>query len=85
MFSPGTRATISLALFHVGPLAQLQVDAYTRADARVEWQFTRSMSAVVIGQNLFDPAHYEFGGAASLLMATQVPRSVTLQLRWTFR
>jgi len=85
VFLPSTRATVSVALFHVGPLAQLQVDAYTRADARVEWRFTSRMSAVVIGQNLLDPAHFEFGGAASLLMATQVPRSVSLQLRWTSR
>ena len=85
VLSPGSRATVSLALFHVGELAQLQVAAYTRADVIAEWRFTSRISAVAIGQNLFDPAHFEFGGTASLLMPTQVPRSASLQLRWTFR
>ena len=40
---------------------------------------------MVIGQNLFDEAHAEFGGPTTLLLATQVPRSVILQLRWTSR
>ena len=46
---------------------------------------TSGLSAMVIGQNLFDAAHAEFGGAGTLLLATQVPRSVSLQLRWTSR
>ena len=85
VLSPGSRATVSVALFHVGPLEQLQVAAYTRADITAEWRFNRGLSAMAIGQNLFDAAHIEFGGAGTLLLATQVPRSVSLQLRWTFR
>ena len=82
---PGSRATVSIALFHVGALEQLQVAAYTRADISAEWRFNRSLSAMAIGQNLFDAAHAEFGGAGTLLTSTQVPRSASLQLRWTFR
>ena len=84
-FSPGPRATLNVAVFHVGPLEQLQVDAYTRADVTAEWRFTSRLSAMAIGQNLFDAAHAEFAGAGSLLLATQVPRSASLRLRWTFR
>ena len=78
------RATLNIAVFHVGPLEQLQVAAYTRADVNAEWRFTSRLSAMAIGQNLFDAAHAEFGSADSLLLATQVPRSVNLRLRWTF-
>jgi hypothetical protein len=39
---------------------------------------------MAIGQNLLDAAHAEFGGGSSLLLATQVPRSASLRLRWTF-
>jgi len=85
VFSPGTRATVSVAIFHVGPLARLQVDAYTRADISAEWRFTSRLSAMATGQNLFDAAHAEFGGAGSLLLATQVPRSASLRLRWTLK
>ena len=83
-FSPVTRATLDVAIFHVGPLEQLQVDAYTRADISAEWRFTSRLSAMAIGQNLLDAAHAEFAGAGSLLMSTQVPRSGSLRLRWTF-
>ena len=84
-FSPGTRATVNLALFHVGRLEQLQVAAYTRADVSAEWRFSNRLSAMVTGQNLFDAAHAEFGGAGSFLLVTQVPRSAGVRLRWTFR
>ena len=84
-FSPTPRATFDVAIFHVGPLEQLQVDAYTRADVTAEWRFTSRLSAMAIGQNLFDAAHAEFAGAGSLLLATQIPRSASVRLRWTFR
>jgi iron complex outermembrane receptor protein len=83
--SPIARATFDVAFFHVGPLVQLQVAAYTRADVSAEWRFTKQLSAMAIGQNLLDAAHAEFGGVGSLLLATQVPRSASLRLRWTFR
>jgi iron complex outermembrane receptor protein len=84
-FSPSTRATLDVAIFHVGPIEQLQVAAYTRADINAEWRFTSRLSVMAIGQNLFDAAHAEFAGGSSLLLATEVPRSASLRLRWTFR
>jgi iron complex outermembrane recepter protein len=84
-FSPGPRATLDVAIFHVGPIRQIGVAAYTRADISAEWRFTSRLSAMAIGQNLFDAAHAEFTGADSIVLATQVPRSASLRLRWTFR
>ena len=83
-FSPVARATLNAAMFHVGQLEQLQVSAYTRADVSAEWRFTSGLSVMATGQNLFDAAHAEFAGPQSLLLATQVPRSASLRLRWTF-
>lgn len=83
-FSPGRRATLDVAVFRVGPLARFGVAAYTRADATAEWRFTSRLSAMAIGQNLFDAAHPEFASARSLVMATQVARSASVRLRWTF-
>jgi hypothetical protein len=40
---------------------------------------------MAIGQNLLTAAHPEFSGAGTLLVATQVPRSVGVRLRWTFQ
>ena len=84
-YSPDVHATLDLAIFHVGALTELQVGAYTRADISAEWRFTNRLSVKAIGQNLFDEAHAEFGGAGSLLLSTQVPRSASLRLRWAFR
>jgi iron complex outermembrane receptor protein len=84
-FSPGTQATLNVAIFHVGRLEQFQVDAYTRADVSAEWRFTRRLSAMAIGQNLFDAAHDEFRGSTAYVQATQVPRSVNVRLRWMVR
>jgi iron complex outermembrane recepter protein len=84
-FSPRAQVTVGAALFHVGPLEQLQVNAYTRADINAEWRFSSRLSLMAIGQNLFDAAHPEFAGTASLVLNTQVARSASLRLKWTFR
>jgi outer membrane receptor protein involved in Fe transport len=81
----GTRGTLDLAVFHVGPLDLMQVDSYTRADVYAEWKFTSGLSLVAIGQNLLDKAHFEFGLAEPALLTTKVPRSATIRLRWAFR
>ena len=83
-FSPGTRATLNVSIFHVGRIEQFPVDAYTRADVSAEWRFTGRLSAMAIAQNLFDAAHAESAGVRSLLVVTQVPRSAGLRLRVAF-
>ena len=82
--SPAARATLAVALFHVGALDQFHVEAYTRTDASAEWRFTSRLSVMAIGQNLANAAHPEFAAARSLLLVTQVPRSASLRFRWTF-
>jgi iron complex outermembrane receptor protein len=84
-FQPSPRATLNAALLHVGPLEQFQVDAYTRADISAEWRFSSRFALSAIGQNLFDAAHFEFSSVGGLRLATQVPRTASLRLRWTFR
>jgi len=84
-FSPASRATVNLAIFHVGTLEQLQVEAYTRADISAEWRFNSRLSLTAIGQNLLNAEHVEFAGTAWLVQTTQVPRSVSLRMRWALR
>ena len=84
-YSPTKSATINVALFHVGRIERLEVPAYTRADVTAEWRFARGLSATVVGQNLLDAAHMEFTGVSSLLTATEVARSASVRMRWTFR
>jgi iron complex outermembrane receptor protein len=84
-WAPAPRATLNLAIFHVGWLEQFLVDAYTRADVTAEWRVTRRLSVMAVGQNLFAAAHPEFATAGSFLLSTQVPRSASLRLRWMSR
>jgi iron complex outermembrane recepter protein len=81
--SAGPRAEFDAAFFHVGPLPELSVAAYSRVDARFEVRLTTHLSAMVVGQNLSNPAHAEFGGAGLQVAPTLIPRSVRVQL--TFR
>jgi outer membrane receptor protein involved in Fe transport len=60
------------------------VVAYTRADVSAEWRFTSDLSVMAIGQNILDAAHRESTGNGSLLLATEVRRSASVRLRWTF-
>lgn len=84
-FSPIARVSLNVAVFHVGRLEQLGVEAYTRADISAEWRFTSRLSVMAIGQNLLDSAHAEYAGAESLTLPTQVPRSVSIRLRWEYK
>jgi outer membrane receptor protein involved in Fe transport len=83
-FSIGRRGTLDAMVLHVGRLEQTQIAAYTRADVRAEWRVTEHLSAIAVGQNLLDAAHSEFAGPVTFLMATQIPRSASARLRWTF-
>jgi iron complex outermembrane receptor protein len=84
-FTPGARTNLSVAVFRVGALRGAEVPAYTRADVNAAWRLSDRLSLMVLGQNLLDPAHQEFADRTSLLLATEVPRSVSVRLRWTFR
>jgi len=72
------------SLFHVGRLRQLDVPAYTRIDARLEFKLTRQLSAIAVGQNLLQAAHAEFSDVNSGVVGSTVPRSGRFQLRWQF-
>jgi iron complex outermembrane receptor protein len=78
--SLGPRAEIDAALFRVGSLQQLGVAAYSRVDARFEVKLRPHLSALVVGQNLSNSAHAEFGGVALAVVPTLIPRSVRVQL-----
>ena len=81
----GRDVTVSAALFRVGSLRVRGIDAYTRGDLNLEWRPSRQLSIMVFGQNLLEPAHYEFSALESLTQATQVPRRVGVRLRWASR
>lgn len=78
------RGQVDLHLFHTGAIAKLEVPAYTRVDARLEWSLTGRLSAIASGQNLFEDAHAEFLAHEVNVGSTLVPRSGALRLVWRF-
>ena len=74
---------LDLNVFRVGSLAAFSVPAYTRVDARLIHQFSPKVFLGIVGQNLLDPRHREFGTADGAI-AREIPRSGYLRLTWQF-
>ena len=56
---------LDITVRHVGELTNQRVPAYTTADARLACQPTPAIELALVGQNLFDPRHPEFGSPAA--------------------
>jgi iron complex outermembrane receptor protein len=65
---------------HVSELPAQPVAAYSTADVRLGWRMTPHLELSVVGRNLLQPYHPEFGGGSSGL--TQVKRSIFGKLTW---
>ena len=79
------RTECDLLVTHAGRLTNLAVPAYTRVDVRMERPLWGGMSAAIVGENLSNRLHLEYAPSDTLQMATEVPRSVSVQLRWKSR
>ena len=78
----GQALDVDLAIGRTGRLGNLQVPAYTRGDARVEWHVSRDWALALTGQNLIGAAHREFGGFETATTIALDPRRVTIGATW---
>ncbi len=60
-----------------------RIPSYARLDVRLGWQLAESMGPSVVGGNLLEPWHFEFG-PAYMLNPTQAKRSVYGRITWRF-
>jgi iron complex outermembrane receptor protein len=67
-------------LRYVSALPAQGVRGYWSADVRFSWQATRSLDFSIVGQNLFQPHHAEFGGDPGSLVG--IERSAYLKITW---
>jgi iron complex outermembrane receptor protein len=65
---------------YVNALPAQKVKSYSTADARLGWLFVRQMELSVVGENLMQPHHAEFGGDRGGLVG--IKRSVYAQITW---
>jgi iron complex outermembrane receptor protein len=56
------------------------VPAYTAVDARYGWRVSPEVELSVVGENLFDDGHAEFGAAPG---RSEIGRSVGVWVKWT--
>jgi iron complex outermembrane receptor protein len=57
------RFHLNLTSRYVSALPAIQVHAYITGDARFAWQPSQQFEFSVVGQNLFQPYHYEYAGS----------------------
>ena len=69
---------LDLHIRRIGSRPDPAVPAYTALDARLGWRATRNMELSVVGQNLLDPGHPEWGPQAS---RSEIDRALFVRLR----
>ncbi|HEX6187630.1 MAG TPA: TonB-dependent receptor [Pyrinomonadaceae bacterium] len=72
------------AVYRVSSLRSRQIPGYTRVDAKFGWRLGESLEVSGGVQNLLDKQHREFDGSDSLVLSSQVRRSVFGKLTWRF-
>ena len=72
--------TLDQILRYVSTLPAQQVRAYSTADLGFTWRATSGLNLSVVGQNLFQPHHAEFGGDPGGLVG--IKRGVYAKLTW---
>ncbi len=78
---PG-RTTFDVIVRHVGALPQPFVPGYTEMDVRLGWRPNEGLEVSLVGQNLLDRQHLEFGTASPA--TAEVKRGVYGKATWRF-
>ncbi len=78
---PGVQASASVS--RIARLRVLDVPAYTRVDAALEYRLNTRLTAAVAAQNLLSGQHREFS-SPRVFLASSLPRAVRIDLRWQF-
>ncbi len=71
-------------LRHVGKVKSYGIDAYTTLDMRLAWQAGKDLEVALVGQNLLDRAHPEFGSYFILSTPSEIERGYYVKVDWKF-
>jgi len=75
------RMSVDGTLYYVDSLPAFQIESYVRFDLRLAWRLSDHLQFELVGQNLLDDTHREFG-APSDANAAVIERSVFGRLSW---
>jgi len=73
-----------LWLRSVGALSYPQVDRYTTLDARLGWKPRKDLAVAIVGQNLLNSQHLEYGSVFLNAVTTEVQRGIYARIDWRF-
>lgn len=68
---------------YVDTLPGSAIDDYTRVDVNLGYQLTKELKLNIVGQNLLEKSHREFGGIDDL-NAAEIERSIFAKVTWQF-
>ncbi len=71
---------LDIRVRYVSELPNPKVPAYTAFDMRIAWRLQRELELSVVGQNLLESDHVEFGNPAT---ASEMARGGYVKLKWT--
>lgn len=77
------RWAVNTSVFYVDKLPAGSIDAYTRLDINLDGRIMKNLHFNLIGKNLLDKTHREFG-TINDINAAEVERSIIGKLTWTF-
>lgn len=82
-WQPAAAWRIAGLLRHVGELPAMQVPAYTELDLRIGWRLHPALELALVGENLLDRSHPEFGDPGP--DRVEIERGLRLMLHWSPR
>ncbi len=78
----GDNMSLDLTLRGVDESAIYELDSYTTADIRFEWKPTTEWTFELIGQNLLDNGHREYGAVTFETLPAEIMRSLMARITW---
>jgi iron complex outermembrane receptor protein len=75
--------TLDTTASHVDNLPGGNVDSYTRLDLNLGGQLSKTLRFNLVGQNLLDKTHREFGSVTDA-NAAEIERSIFARLTWVY-
>jgi iron complex outermembrane receptor protein len=76
--------TFDTSLRFVDQLSTLGVPSYLTLDARLGWRAAPGLEVALVGRNLLDDAHPEFGSETLASSPTEAERSAFVTVQWRF-
>jgi len=81
-FNIAKRFEFDQSYYYVSALPAQNVRAYQTMDGRFQWNIHKELSFSVVGQNLFQPYHYEWGTGDPTESLIGIRRAAYLKLTW---